>query len=59
MTQPPGYHHPSYPHHVCKLQKALYELKQAPWAWFLRLSTRLIALGFFKVKLVSFYLERF
>uniref|UniRef100_A0A2N9FI51 Reverse transcriptase Ty1/copia-type domain-containing protein n=1 Tax=Fagus sylvatica TaxID=28930 RepID=A0A2N9FI51_FAGSY len=46
MTQPPGYHHPSYPHHVCKLQKALYGLKQAPRAWFSRLSTRLIALGF-------------
>jgi hypothetical protein len=46
MTQLPGYHHPSYPHHVCKLQKALYELKQAPRAWFSRLSTRLIALGF-------------
>jgi hypothetical protein len=46
MTQPPGYHHPSYPHHVCKLQKALYGLKQAPRTWFSRLSTRLIALGF-------------
>uniref|UniRef100_A0A2N9E6L3 Integrase catalytic domain-containing protein n=1 Tax=Fagus sylvatica TaxID=28930 RepID=A0A2N9E6L3_FAGSY len=46
MTQPPGYHHPSYPHHVCKLQKALYGLKQAPRAWFSSLSTRLIALGF-------------
>jgi hypothetical protein len=46
MTQPPGYHHPSYPHHVCKLQKALYGLKQAPRAWFSRLSNRLIALGF-------------
>ena len=46
MTQPPGYHHPFYPYHMCKLQKALYRLKQAPWAWFSRLSTRLIALGF-------------
>jgi hypothetical protein len=32
MDQPPSFTHPSYPHHVCKLQKALYGLKQAPRA---------------------------
>ena len=46
MHQPPGYSHPSFPNHVCKLKKALYGLKQAPRAWFSRLSTRLIELGF-------------
>uniref|UniRef100_A0A2N9IMK5 Reverse transcriptase Ty1/copia-type domain-containing protein n=1 Tax=Fagus sylvatica TaxID=28930 RepID=A0A2N9IMK5_FAGSY len=46
MTQPPGYQHPSYPHHVCKLNKAIYGLKQAPRAWFSRLSSRLLQLGF-------------
>uniref|UniRef100_A0A2N9FM88 Reverse transcriptase Ty1/copia-type domain-containing protein n=1 Tax=Fagus sylvatica TaxID=28930 RepID=A0A2N9FM88_FAGSY len=46
MHQPPGYSHPSFPDHVCKLKKALYGLKQAPRAWFSRLSTRLIELGF-------------
>jgi hypothetical protein len=30
MAQPPGFIHSSYPHHVCKLQMAIYGLKQAP-----------------------------
>uniref|UniRef100_A0A2N9HDB3 Reverse transcriptase Ty1/copia-type domain-containing protein n=1 Tax=Fagus sylvatica TaxID=28930 RepID=A0A2N9HDB3_FAGSY len=46
MTQPAGFVHPSYPHHVCHLRKALYGLKQAPRAWYSRLSTRLLDLGF-------------
>jgi hypothetical protein len=31
---------------VCKLDKALYRLKQAPRAWYSRLSTKLQSLGF-------------
>uniref|UniRef100_A0A2N9I3B6 Uncharacterized protein n=1 Tax=Fagus sylvatica TaxID=28930 RepID=A0A2N9I3B6_FAGSY len=46
MSQPPGYQHPIYPNHVCKLQRAIYGLKQAPQAWFSRLSTKLLELGF-------------
>ena len=46
MSQPPGYSHPQFPNHVCKLEKALYGLKQAPRAWFLKLSTKLLSLGF-------------
>lgn len=46
MTQPPGFTHPSMPHHACKLKKALYGLKQAPRAWFSRLSAKLLELGF-------------
>ena len=46
MSQPPGFSHPQFPNHVCKLKKALYGLKQSPRAWFSRLSSRLIALGF-------------
>ena len=30
MRQPPGYIHPQFPDHVCRLRKALYGLKQAP-----------------------------
>jgi hypothetical protein len=46
MVQPPGFVHPSFPNHVCKLKKAIYSLKQAPRAWFSRLSDKLFQLGF-------------
>jgi hypothetical protein len=46
MVQPPSFINPNYPQHVCKLHKALYGLKQSPWAWFSRLSEKLIQLGF-------------
>ncbi|KAK2988830.1 hypothetical protein RJ640_022541 [Escallonia rubra] len=46
MTQPPSFQHPQFLHHVCKLRKALYGIKQASRAWYARLSQRLIDLGF-------------
>ncbi|KAL3819930.1 hypothetical protein ACJIZ3_005835 [Penstemon smallii] len=46
MSQPPGYIHPQYPNHVCKLHKSLYGLRQAPRAWFSKLSDKLKSLGF-------------
>jgi hypothetical protein len=46
MKQSPGYVDSQLPQHVCKLDKALYGLKHAPRAWYNRLSTRLVQLGF-------------
>ncbi|KAL0561727.1 hypothetical protein IC582_002168 [Cucumis melo] len=46
MTQPPGYVHPSYPNYVCKLNKAIYGLKQAPCTWNATLSKELLKWGF-------------
>ena len=46
MVQPPGYVDPTFLHHVCLLQKSLNGLKQALKAWFERLSTHLLHLGF-------------
>lgn len=46
MQQPPGFQDPSRPHFVCKLNKAIYGLKQSPRAWYSRLSDRLFQLGF-------------
>jgi Reverse transcriptase (RNA-dependent DNA polymerase)/gag-polypeptide of LTR copia-type/Integrase core domain/GAG-pre-integrase domain len=46
MSQPPGFTDPTYPDHVCLLQKSLYGLKQAPRAWFQKLSSALLAYGF-------------
>jgi hypothetical protein len=34
------------PNYVQKLYKALYDLKQAPCAWYSRLSTKLCEVGF-------------
>ncbi|GAA0149673.1 hypothetical protein LIER_43069 [Lithospermum erythrorhizon] len=46
MRQPPGFKDASNPSHVCKLHKAIYDLKQAPRTWFHKLSTRLIQISF-------------
>ena len=47
MSQPPGFSHPQFLDHVCKLKKALYGLKQSPRAWFSRLNSQSLALGFY------------
>lgn len=45
MKQPPGYEDKMQLHYICKLDKAIYGLKQAPWAWYSRLSKWLLKLG--------------
>jgi hypothetical protein len=44
MQPPPGLSHP--PNKVCRLRRALYELKQAPRAWFAKFSTTVSHLGY-------------
>ena len=34
VMQPPGFENSEFPNHVFKLHKALYDLKQAPRAWY-------------------------
>jgi hypothetical protein len=46
VKQPPGFENPKYPNIVYKLSKALYRLKQAPWAWYARLKTFLLEHGY-------------
>ena len=46
MAQPPGYVDHQFPQHVCRLHKSLYGLKQAPRAWFDRVASQLLHLGF-------------
>jgi hypothetical protein len=46
MTHPPGFVDPNFSTHHCKLDKALYDLKQAPRAWYAYLSDKLQSIGF-------------
>ncbi|MBM1019738.1 reverse transcriptase domain-containing protein, partial [Escherichia coli] len=47
---PPGFEDVNYPEYVFKLTKALYGLRQAPRAWYERLSNFLISKKFQKGK---------
>lgn len=46
IRQPPGFEDAKQPKHSCKLDKAIYSLKQAPRAWYSKLSSKLLQLGF-------------
>ncbi|KAI4312534.1 hypothetical protein MLD38_037340 [Melastoma candidum] len=50
VDQPPGFEDPKKHDHVYKLDKALYGFKQAPRAWYERLSQFLIEKGYRKGK---------
>jgi hypothetical protein len=50
MKQPPRFYDSSHLNYVCKLDKAIYGLKQARRAWYSRLSAKLINLGFHALK---------
>ncbi len=46
VTQPEGFVDPERPHHVLRLKRALYGLRQAPLAWNWTLNAFLIEIGF-------------
>jgi hypothetical protein len=50
MKQPQGYEYPRFPHYICKLDKSLYGVKQAPRALYSRLSSKVQDLGFIASK---------
>lgn len=50
MKQVSGFIDSTHLDFVYKLEKSLYGLIQAPWAWFEKLGTNLIELGFVKSK---------
>jgi hypothetical protein len=50
VEQPHGFETHDMQSHVCRLKKALYGLKQAPRAWYVRIDSFLMSLGFTKSK---------
>lgn len=46
MRQLPGFIDKSQQHHVCKLRKSIYSLRQSPRVWFRRLRDFLLLIGF-------------
>lgn len=46
MAQPFGFVDPEYSNHVCRLNKAIYGVKQAPRAWYIELRTYLLSVDF-------------
>ncbi|GJZ68668.1 putative ribonuclease H-like domain-containing protein [Tanacetum coccineum] len=51
VCQPPGFEDPDFPDRVYKVEKVLYELHQAPRAWYKTLSTYLLDNGFQRGKI--------
>jgi len=49
-SQPTRFADPALPGHVCKLNRSLYVLKQAPRAWYIRFASFLHSLGFSEAK---------
>ena len=50
MVQPPGFHSSTNTSAVCRLRKSLYELKQAPRAWNVKITQQLRWMGFATLK---------
>ena len=48
MEQPQGFEIHGRESHVCRLKKALYGLKEAPRAWYSRIDSYLLSMGFQK-----------
>jgi len=48
--QPSGFEDPAHPDFVCLLKKSLYGLKQAPPAWYSRMASFLLSIGFVEAK---------
>ena len=48
IEQPQGFETHEKESHVCRLKKAIYGLKQAPRAWYSRIDSYLLSLGFTK-----------
>ena len=49
VEQPLGFEVQDWDTHVCRLKKALYGLKQAPRAWYERIDSYLMKLGFTQI----------
>ena len=58
VEQPLGFDVEDWDTHVCRLKKAFYWLKQAPRAWYERIDSYLMKLGFTLVMLIRTFTSR-
>ncbi|RDX95629.1 hypothetical protein CR513_21817, partial [Mucuna pruriens] len=59
VKQPPGFESDTFPYHVFKVKKALHGLKQAPRAWYGKLSSFLMKNEFERGKVdITFFLQK-
>ena len=53
VEQPKGFEDPHHPNLVYRVKRALYRLKQAPQAWYERLTKKFIEKGYERGKLIK------
>ena len=58
LEQPEGFEVQDRRTHVCRLKKALYGLMQAPRAWYKRIDSYLMKLGFTRSDVTPTYISR-
>jgi hypothetical protein len=49
-SQSTGFVDPTHPQLLCRLNKSLYGMKQAPWAWYHCFASYMVSLGFVEAK---------
>lgn len=54
MTQPLGFIYPNFPNHICKLQQALYRLKQHSHIQYNELETFILSIDFSNARFGTF-----
>ena len=57
MQQPSGFIDRNHPNFMCKLRKAIYGLKQTPWAWYNELKGSCFLLALFSQPMTPHYLS--
>jgi hypothetical protein len=58
MVQPPGFKDDTHPHYICRMNKAIYVLKQAPRVWYSTLRSAILEFGFMNSRADSSFIYK-